>query len=204
RRLLALRSFPRGLEYAETAYQTVTDPNIKAEAGLLLARHSRFDKPIREIIALLDDVIEHAAATDLQLDGLGLRATYHARAARLPGLGARTREARLTDFVDDLEAVLTYAPQGSAPAVEALFRLGSHFLDDELERSLDYFRRLQQVKAVHHRSASAWYLPALALVRRGEDGDHAAAAAMLDTLTEVRPDGPYTLGAYFWLARIAE
>lgn len=201
KRLIALKSFSKAREYAEKAYKTAKDVNIKAEAGLLLATHSRFEKPFEEIIGILNDVIEYAADPRLQFKALGLRATYNARAARAR---PSARDSLMQSFVDDLELIIAIAPSESSYTVEALYRLANHFLDIDFDKGLNYYKRLQQVKSQHHRMDSAYYIPAIALIHRAKSGDDKTAAKMLITLTEVRPDGPYTLGAFFWIARLQE
>ncbi|OQY58020.1 MAG: hypothetical protein B6245_14005 [Desulfobacteraceae bacterium 4572_88] len=172
------------------------DLEVRAEAGLYLARLKRIKRRSRKtIVQLLDSVIEEATASRVVQRALFERAIVSNR----EGKGRNVRQ-----FTDDLSQLVEEYPRGHL-ADDALYQLAKHFENQgELEKSLEYYGKLRNFKGPNDWANPAAFKAALALYARGKSEDIAEAVELLQELEENHPFGPLHFSALFWLGRMNE
>jgi len=162
--------------------------DVRAEAGYEWAYYSRsryeslgLDRVLTEVISLAGD------------DMTAARALYR-RGLERGGQG----------LADDLIELRRRFPKSSL-ADDALYQLATHyFFRPDLDSALRYYRELRQFEGPNDFRDSAYYLPAIGLLKRNRAGDLDAAAQLLDEYLKKFPDNFFRPRALFWLGRIAE
>ena len=166
---------------------------IRVEAGLLLARLWRgAGRERAAIIELLDEV---QAGIDDGVADATAQEVYYQRAIRHNREGAgRNRDFAVRDF----EIIIEKYPQG-VRADNALYQLGRLYeREDDIERAMSFYERLQDFQGRSDRADSAYFSPALMHYARPE------ATALLESLIARGRSGALYRHGLFWLARVHE
>lgn len=183
---------------------------VRAEASLSLARLRRIHyrnrsepclpKGVRELLAT---AINESTDPEVIQEAL----FHRAKVAIREGC-----DKDYSLFQKDLQHILKDFPQGRL-ADDALYQLAAYHLDryrdledsHDLDTALRLFAQLRQDYPYREDHIdSSWFKPAIALYAGGNPAELQQAATLLRELEKARPDGPFHLGALFWLGRIAE
>jgi soluble lytic murein transglycosylase-like protein len=174
---------------------TSDDPEIRAEAGYLLARtRSSAGAPRKEVTGLLTAALAETADPDRAQAILFYRATVLNRDG--PGRDA-------DGFIRDMTQIIERFPEGEM-ADDALYEIARHYeAEGDFAEALDYFARLRAHPGPNNWLASSYYRPALILYVRHEPGDIEEAMRLLKDLVALNPRGDLSLASGFWLGRLA-
>jgi soluble lytic murein transglycosylase-like protein len=198
------------------------DPDVAGDARLQLARELRDSRGrpcvTPELRAQVDAVLATAASPDLVQCALIFRARRH--------LG-RGCPIDLGGYESDLGRLMDAFPRARA-TFDALFTLADFHLDryldgaDDaaLDRALDRFAMARRMVAggdatgpeeellrspsvrAQEQLGQAWFKPAIGLYLRGRAADRRQAAALLEELNALWPNGPLRDPARFWRGRL--
>ena len=173
---------------------TEVDRDVRLEAGYEWAYYKRRQRDRAEVLTVLTEILNLAGGDPVAEKALYLRGTVHNRG----------RDADVEAFQADMLELLRRFSTGRL-ADNALFQLASqHFFENELEKSLAYFRKLRQLEGPHDYQDSAYYIPALGLLGRNANGHTDRANQLLAEYEKRYPNGVFRLRSLFWRGRIAE
>ena len=205
-----LMRFGEGYDAAgaiQTAYEIGQTAQMKAEAGLLLARLWRFEgRPRKDIIKLLDSVVDRLNGLsgtddikpDIHEEVLFYRAIRHNR----EGVDRDVARARA-----DFQTIIHRFPDGKR-ADDALIELARSYEEKgDLDAALMYYGQLQdwvRKGRRHGREDSAYYMPGLMLYGIGGPENLKRAKTLFEALEKKGPSGALYIPALFWLGRLYE
>lgn len=170
-------------------------PDVRAEAGYEWANSRRLQRDKAEPLRMLTGVLALVQEGPIAEQALFRRATIYNR-----GPAARNFDAFRADMLELLERFPT-----SGLADDALFQLATeHLFRVDIDAASAFFERLRAFSGPNDFEDSAYFLPALGLIGRGNEADLGSADQLLETYLQRHPDGAFRLRCLFWRARIAE
>jgi soluble lytic murein transglycosylase-like protein len=172
------------------------DPQVRAEAGLYLARlQLNRGTPRAAVAAEMAGVIE---------DTSDPRVLQRALLDRYRMLSREGPDQNLEEAVDDLKSLAQETPR-TALTDEGMYELARYYQNvGDLEKALPFYSRLRELPQPNAFRERAYFQPALAMHFSGAAGGAKEAERLLNELRRMDPPAELRPHALFWLARIAE
>jgi len=184
---------------AEALNQLWQNPSVpvgvRNEAGYKFAVFNRRYENRDKIISILSEIINSTEASFTE------KALYQRGKIYNRGKASTTQK---TAFRNDMITLIKRFPSGER-ADNALYQLATDYLfDDDLDNALLYYGKLQTLQSQNDYQDSAYFMPALGLIARGQGSDLADAKSLLNKYIDLYPQGVFRLRCLFWKGRIAE